>query len=58
MASEVFVGDRFHITIKYDVTCVVHATRKYPVHLRQELKEELERMEELGVIDNVSQPTD
>ena len=42
---------RFQITIKEGITPVIHLTRKYPVHLRQELKEELERMEELGVID-------
>ncbi|GFO37707.1 Pol polyprotein [Plakobranchus ocellatus] len=48
----------FHITLKDDANPVVHATRKYPVHLQKELKEELDRMESLEVISKVTQPTD
>ncbi|GFO45200.1 polyprotein [Plakobranchus ocellatus] len=48
----------FNITLKDDANPVVHATRKYPVHLQKELKVELDRMESLEVISKVTQPTD
>ncbi|GFO13988.1 hypothetical protein PoB_004049300 [Plakobranchus ocellatus] len=41
-----------------NLEAVVHATRKYPVHLQKELKDELDRMESLEVICKVTQPTD
>ena len=37
---------------------VVHPPRRVPVALRQPLKEELQRMENLGVIEKTAQPTD
>ena len=52
-----FPGE-FHITLKEDAQPVVHAPRKLPIHLQNELKEELDRMQELGVIKRVTEPTD
>ena len=37
---------------------VVHPPRRVPVALRQPLKEELQRMENLGVIEKTAQPID
>ena len=36
---------------------VVHASRRCPIHMRDELKHELDAMEELGVITKVTDPT-
>ncbi|XP_041464585.1 uncharacterized protein K02A2.6-like [Lytechinus variegatus] len=52
-----FPGE-FHITLMEDAHPVVHASRKLPIHLQKELKEELDRMQELGVITRVTEPTD
>ena len=48
----------FHITIDKSVPPVVHSPRRCPIHLKDEVKTELDKMEELGVITNVSAPTD
>ena len=48
----------FHITIDKSVPPVVHSPRRCPIHLKDEVKTELEKMEELGVITKVSAPTD
>ena len=48
----------FHITIDKSVPPVVHSPRRCPIHLKDEVKTELDKMEELGVITKVSAPTD
>ena len=48
----------FHITTDLNVTPVVHAPRRCSIHMRDEIKSELENMESLGVIKRVTQPTD
>ena len=47
-----------HITIDKSVPPVVHSPRRCPIHLKDEVKTELDKMEELGVITKVSAPTD
>ena len=49
---------QFHITTDLNVTPVVHAPRRCSIHMRDEIKSELENMESLGVIKRVTQPTD
>ena len=46
--------------IKTDPTCkpVVHPPRKVPVTIRAKVKEELARMEQLGVVERIREPTD
>ena len=48
----------FHITTDPDVTPVVHAPRRCPIALKDEIERELDSMEEMGVISRVSKPTD
>ena len=48
----------YHITLKDDSDPVVHAPRKFPIHIRDELKAELDSMESQGVIKRVTAPTD
>ena len=48
----------FHITTGRNVTPVVHAPRKCSIHMREEIKSELENMQSLGDIKRVNQPTD
>ena len=48
----------FHITIDKSVPTVVHSPRRCPIHLMDEVKTELEKMEELGFITKVSAVTD
>ena len=52
-----FRGD-FHITLDPTVTPVIHAMRRCSIHLKDEVKAELDNMEELGVIERVTEPTD
>ena len=47
----------FHITIDKSVPPVVHSPRRCPINMKDEVKTELEKMEELGVITKVSAPT-
>ncbi|XP_046559347.1 uncharacterized protein K02A2.6-like [Haliotis rubra] len=47
-----------HITLKEDAEPGLHPARKYPIQLKDELKAELDRMESLGVIAKVTEPTD
>ncbi len=47
-----------HISLKDDAEPRIHPPRKYPIHLRDELKAELDRMETLNVISKVTQATD
>lgn len=48
----------YHITVDPDVQPVVHAARRCSIHLRNELKAELDDMERLRVIQKVTEPTD
>ena len=60
-------SDRFHrignfpgkqkIHLK-NTTPVVQPQRKYPVHLKEELKKELQKMEDMGVTERVYKLTD
>ena len=45
-------------TSSLDVPPVVHATRKCPMHIKDDIKKELDEMINLGVIIPVSEPTD
>ena len=50
-------GVQHKIQIDPNATPVVHPPRKVPVALREPLKEELKRMEQLGVIKKCTEPT-
>ena len=52
-----FPGE-FHVTLKEEAEPVVHATRKYPIHLKQDNKTELEKLESMDVITKITDPTD
>ena len=52
-----FLGKQ-KIHIINNATPVIQTPRKYPVHIREELKRELEKMEDRGVIKKVNEPTD
>ena len=47
-----------HIEINPEVKPVIHPPRKVPFTLLPNLKHELERMEQLGAIEKVDQPTE
>ena len=47
-----------HITLKPEVQPVQHACRKVPFPLRDQLKEELDRMEKMNAIVKVDEPTE
>ena len=47
-----------HIVLKDHMTPVIHAPRRVPVALRPKLKEELERMKKLDIIEPVNEPSD
>ena len=46
------------IALKPDAVPVQRPSRRPPIQLRQKIRDELKRMEELGVIKKMSQPTD
>ena len=48
----------YHIVMDPNVTPVIDACRKVPVALRDRLQKELVRMEKLGIITPVTEPTD
>jgi len=48
----------YHIVLRADANPVVHAPRKCPVQMRDEIKSEIDRMEQSGVIRSVTQPTE
>ena len=51
-----FKGD-YHIVLKPDSQPVVHATRKCPIQMRNEIKQTLYDMENNGIIRKVTEPT-
>lgn len=55
------IGDfpgEYHIVLREGAQPVVHPPRKCSIHIKDELKAELDNMEKLGVIERVTQPTD
>ena len=52
-----FPGE-YHIVIDPTQVPVVHAPRKCPIKLRDDIKMELDEMESIGVIKKVNEPTD
>ena len=52
-----FEGE-YHIITDPNVLAVVHAPRKYPIHIKDDTKNELDEMVDLGVIRPVTEPTD
>ena len=50
--------DTYHIELKPFVSPVIHAPRNVPFSMRSKLKLELERLEQLSVIEKFSHPTD
>ena len=52
-----FEGE-YQIVTDPDVPPVVHAPRKCPIHIKDDIKEELDEMVNLGVIKPVTEPTD
>ena len=51
------IEGHFHIITDHDVTQVIHAPRRCPIALKDEIKRELDIMEDMGVISRVSRPT-
>lgn len=61
--ADVFIGfhvlpHTYQIQLKADAQPVVHAARRVPVPLHEQLRKELDRMTALGVIHKVEEPTD
>ena len=48
----------YHIVLKPDHHPMIRAPRKCPIHLRDEIEEELKTMESQGIIRKVSEPTE
>ena len=48
----------YKIVVDPSVSPVVHPPRRVPIAIQPKLKEELDRMESLGVISKVTEPTD
>ena len=49
---------KYHIVLDPTVTPEIYAPRKYPIHLRDELKRELDKMEKDRIIRKIEEPTD
>ena len=56
--SKAYLPGTYHIQLADGATPVVHAPRKVPVPQREEVIEELKRMEKLGVIVRQEEPMD
>ena len=52
-----FEGE-YHIITDPNVLPVIHAPQKYPIHIKDDIKKELDEMVDLGVIRPVTEPTD
>ena len=50
--------DKQKLVLKPDANPVIHAPRRAPIQLHDKIKEELQRMTQLGVIRPISEPTD
>ena len=50
--------ETFHITLNPAVTPVVHEPRRCPIHIKDDVRNEIDQMVELGVIEKVEEPTD
>ena len=48
----------YHIVLKPDHHLMIHAPRKCPIHLRDEIEDELKTMESQNIIRKVSEPTE
>ncbi|XP_046841856.1 uncharacterized protein LOC124435969 [Xenia sp. Carnegie-2017] len=48
---------KHHISVNPNVKPTIHPSRRVPVAMRTKIKEELERMQQMGVIDPVEKPT-
>ena len=53
-----FPGKPYHIQHKEDSVPVVNPPRSVSIHLQDAFRKELERMESLGIISKVTQPTE
>ncbi|XP_046863328.1 uncharacterized protein LOC124457081 [Xenia sp. Carnegie-2017] len=49
---------KHHICVNPNVKPTIHIPRRVPVAMRTKIKEELERMQQMGVIDPVEKPTE
>ena len=49
---------KYHIVLDPDAVPVIHAPRKCPIHLRDELKAELEKMKNDDIIMRIDEPTE
>ena len=49
---------KYHIVLDPTITPVIHAPRKCPIHLKDEIKKELDKMVKDRVIKKVEEPTD
>ena len=49
--------ETFHITLDPAVTSVVHAPRRCPIHIKDDVRNEINQLVELGVIEKVEEPT-
>lgn len=47
-----------HITLQEDAQAVVQPPCKYPIQLLEEMKMDMKKMETLGVITPITEPTD
>ena len=52
------IGSEYHIQLRPDVPPVIQPPRKFPYARQSQLKEKLEKMQSLGLIDDVDKPTD
>ena len=52
-----FEGE-YHIVTDTDVPPVIHAPRKCPIHIVDDIKKELDEMVSLGVVQPVTEPSD
>eukprot|EP00057_Strongylocentrotus_purpuratus_P007993 XP_011662467.1 PREDICTED: uncharacterized protein K02A2.6-like [Strongylocentrotus purpuratus] len=49
---------KYHIVIDKDAAPVIHAVRRCPIGIKDDIKKELDEMESLEVIESVTKPTD
>ena len=49
---------KYHIVLERGSQPVIHTPRKCPIHLKDKLKQELDDMEQKGIIKKMTEPTD